>query len=60
MSYLSPRPNDAELFADLPYGPAALEAFNIVAIIPAYNEAGQIGDVLTTLPALGMDAPVVT
>jgi len=51
MSYLSPRPHDTDLFADMPYGPAALQAFNIVAIIPAYNEAGQIGDVLSSLPA---------
>jgi glycosyltransferase involved in cell wall biosynthesis len=49
MSSASPLSNSSPVRPN-GYGPPLLEEFNIVAVIPAYNEAGQIGDVLSSMP----------
>ena len=42
-----------------PSGPVAMGRIGVSFLIPAYNEAARIGEVLTRVDALGLDAQIV-
>ena len=44
---------------DARYGPALLHQFNVVAVIPVYNEAAHIDGVLRSMPAFVRSIVVV-